>query len=101
MSFRTFRLIFRVGFTAIFGLSHEFPSFLGALDIAASVMEPDKQPTFVQGLQDSMQATGNILARLMEGKGSYDARDQVLIECQKAQSEVYPLLSKKVPELTS
>lgn len=72
---------------------------LGALDMAAFVMEPDEQPDLVQGLQEGMQATGNIVLKLIEGKDSFN-RERAFLDCQTAQSEVYPHLSRNPPGLT-
>jgi E3 ubiquitin-protein ligase BRE1 len=62
----------------------------GALDMAAFVMEPEEQPDLVQGLQEGMQATGNIVLRLIEGKHSFN-RERPFLDCQTAQSECISL----------
>ncbi|TFL01551.1 BRE1-domain-containing protein [Pterulicium gracile] len=63
------------------------PKLTTALDMASHLSEPDDQPALVQGLQDGMEATAALVSRLIQDRGGFDARDQLLMECQSAQSE--------------
>lgn len=60
--------------------------------MASHLSEPDDQPALVQGLQDGMEATAALVSRLIQDRGGFDARDQLLMECQSAQSEVKHIL---------
>ena len=63
------------------------PKLTTALDMASHLSEPDDQPALVQGLQDGMEATASLVSRLIQDRGVFDAREQLLAECQTAQSE--------------